>query len=178
MSRSKMKHQATPPAGRSGRGLVIGSVAVVLALLAGVTGWQGVQRSRTRDTLEKAGIANVAMTVYKSPTCECCSKWIAILRKQGFTIDIVDQVDLSSTKGRLGVPNSAGSCHTATIGGYVVEGHVPAEDILRLLAERPPVVGIAAPGMPSGSPGMDGPSVRYTVVSFDRNGDLRTFAER
>ncbi|MDA1080751.1 MAG: DUF411 domain-containing protein [Gemmatimonadetes bacterium] len=177
MSKSQ-KHFAAPPRRGNGRGIVIGAALFALALLAGVTVWQGTQQSRTHATLAEAGLGDVAMTVYKSPTCECCGKWIAIMRKEGFTIDVVDRVDMSPIKSRLGVPNSAVSCHTATIGDYVVEGHVPAADILRVLTDRPPVVGIAVPGMPTGSPGMDGPSVRYTVVSFDRNGELKTFAER
>jgi hypothetical protein len=138
----------------------------------------GGRRPRVQAALALAGAHPAAMTVYKSPTCECCAKWIALLRRQGFKVDVVEQVDLSGVKARLGVPNAAVSCHTATVEDYVVEGHVPPEDIVRLLTERPAVVGIGVAGMPSGAPGVDGRRDPYTVVSFDRSGTLATFAKR
>ena len=118
-------------------------------------------------------------TVYKTPTCGCCRAWVDHLRAQGFRVETVDRDDLATAKAANGVPGELQSCHTATVGGYVVEGHVPAGDIRRLLAERPALAGIAVPGMPVGSPGMEVPGTpaeRYDVVSFDRAGVTRAFA--
>ena len=96
-------------------------------------------------------------TVYKSPTCGCCTGWAEHLAKEGFTVRTKDVDDLDMVKKMLGVPETFQSCHTAMIDGYVVEGHVPAEVIDKLLAEKPKVRGIALPGMPIGTPGMPGP---------------------
>ena len=110
------------------------------------------------------------ITVYKTPTCGCCTKWIDHLEDEGFAVDARDLPDLTALKAENGVPGRLASCHTATVEGYVVEGHVPAEDIRRLLADRPAVAGLAVPGMPLGSPGMEHPDPRrheaYDVYSF------------
>ena len=119
------------------------------------------------------------VTVYKTPTCGCCRAWVDHLRDSGFRVETVDRVDLTMVKSANGVPERLASCHTATVGGYVVEGHVPAEDIRRLLRERPAVAGLAVPGMPVGSPGMEVPGTRadrYDVLSFDRAGVTSVFA--
>lgn len=117
------------------------------------------------------------ISVYKSPTCGCCSKWVRHLEANGFTVKAYDVKDVNSYKDRYGVPVPLGACHTAVVDGYVVEGHVPASDIKRLLAERPSIKGIAVPGMPAGSPGMEGPvTEKYEVLSFDANGETKTFA--
>src|SRR6188508_227244 len=106
--------------------------------------------------------------VYKSATCGCCAKWVDHLRAHGFTVTSTDMDDMDAVKTKYKVPPEAQSCHTAIVDGYVIEGHVPASDIQRLLKERPKVVGVAAPGMPAGSPGMDIPgSPPYDVVTFD-----------
>ncbi len=119
----------------------------------------------------------MAVTVYKSPSCGCCGNWVEYMREAGFTVAVVDQDDLTDVKKRLGVSGDLQSCHTATVGGYVLEGHVPVEDVKRLLAERPEVVGLAVPGMPMGSPGMEGMRKDpYDVVSFDRAGKREVFA--
>ncbi|QRZ13658.1 DUF411 domain-containing protein [Paracoccus methylovorus] len=97
------------------------------------------------------------MTVTKDPSCGCCSDWIAHIEAAGFPVRVVNSADVDSLKQRLGVPDELTSCHTAEVGGYVVEGHVPAAAIRRLLAERPDATGLAVPGMPAGSPGMDFP---------------------
>src|SRR5262245_14270167 len=106
-----------------------------------------VARQQARPTVE----------VYKSPTCGCCSLWVAHLQANGFTVRTSDRDndDLAAFKATHGVPSAAQSCHTALVNGYVIEGHVPAADVQRLLKERPAVVGIAVPGMPIGSPGME-----------------------
>ena len=116
--------------------------------------------------------------VYKSPTCGCCNGWVEHMRAAGFTVDARDVSDLMSVKRDAGVPVAMSSCHTTLIDGYVVEGHVPAEQVKRLLADRPEIAGIAAPGMPAGSPGMEGPNAQpYEVFSFDADGRTEVFAK-
>lgn len=108
------------------------------------------------------------MTMHKSPTCGCCSKWAARMREAGFTVEEVVEADMDAVKAKFGVPKAMQSCHTALIDGYVVEGHVPAEAIDRLLVEQPKVTGVAAPGMPSGSPGMEmGEAEVFMLYLFD-----------
>ena len=119
--------------------------------------------------------------VYKTPTCGCCSKWVKHLRDAGFNVhtEDVQQDALDKIKAKHGVPPSAVSCHTARVQGYTVEGHVPASEIKRLLKERPNVAGLAVPGMPQGSPGMEAPGVPlqpYNVLAFDREGKTRVFS--
>ena len=116
--------------------------------------------------------------VYKSPTCGCCNGWIEHLEAAGFAVDARDVRDLMTVKVDGGVPTAMSSCHTALVDGYVVEGHVPAEQIKRLLAERPAIAGIAVPGMPIGSPGMEGPNPQpYQVWSFGHDGSAAVFAD-
>ena len=115
--------------------------------------------------------------VYKSPTCGCCSEWIKHLEENGFSVKAEDLRNVNQIKAELGVPNKLRSCHTAKIGDYVIEGHVPAQEITRLLKERPQVKGLAVPGMPMGSPGMEGPRKdRYDVLTFDKNGKSSVYA--
>jgi hypothetical protein len=121
------------------------------------------------------------MDVYKSPTCGCCSKWVEHIREAGFTVRVTDLSDaeLDGLKGRHGVPRTAQSCHTGLIAGYVIEGHVPAAEVARLLKERPGVQGIAVGGMPLGSPGMEVPGrgpQTYNVVTFDKQGAIRVYS--
>ncbi|HYG84795.1 MAG TPA: DUF411 domain-containing protein [Azospirillum sp.] len=116
------------------------------------------------------------VTVWKSPTCGCCGKWIEHLRAAGFSVAVHDNDEMHRIKVDKGVPESLQSCHTAVVGGYVVEGHVPASDIQRLLAEKPQVKGLSAPGMPQSSPGMDIHGEPYEVVSFGTDGASRTYA--
>jgi hypothetical protein len=117
------------------------------------------------------------LTVYKSPTCGCCGKWVEYMQANGFTATVTNMADVSPIKIKHGLPARLASCHTTLVGGYVIEGHVPVADIRRLLKEKPAVAGLAAPGMPNGSPGMDIPnSPPYDVVSFDKNGRTQVFA--
>jgi hypothetical protein len=119
-----------------------------------------------------------AMQVYKSRTCGCCQKWVDHVRSRGYQVTVSDVSDVAPMKRQLGVPSGASSCHTAVIGGYFIEGHVPAEDISRLLAEHPDIAGLAVPGMPIGSPGMEGPvPVPYSVLAVQKDGKLEVFAE-
>lgn len=128
------------------------------------------------------------LTVYRSPSCNCCGHWVEHMQAAGFAVEDVVTDDMEAIKAQYGVPEALASCHTALVAGYVIEGHVPAADVRRLLSDRPAVLGIAAPGMPVGSPGMetgDGPSGPvfdhrvdpYTVVSFTKTGETATFAE-
>ncbi len=123
--------------------------------------------------------ANV-VTVYKTATCGCCTAWVEHMRDNGFaaTVHDVDRAELIERKRALGVDPGLSACHTATVAGYVIEGHVPAADVRRLLEERPPLAGIAVPGMPQGSPGMDygQASEAYNVIAFDSEGGFRVFA--
>lgn len=119
-----------------------------------------------------------AVTMYKDPNCGCCSKWAEHMRAAGFSVAEVHSQQMDRVKQQLGVPEALGSCHTARIGTYLIEGHVPAADVKRLLAEQPDVAGLSAPGMPLGSPGMEGPypADHYEVVSFDHRGGAAVFA--
>ena len=117
------------------------------------------------------------MQVYKTATCGCCVKWIDHLREHGFTVKATDVADMAAVKRDNGIPRELSSCHTALVDGYVIEGHVPATDIMLLLAEASDVSGLAVPGMPIGSPGMEGPNPEaYEVLSFDESGTIREFA--
>ena len=119
----------------------------------------------------------VTITVYKSPTCGCCVKWIDHLEAGGLSVEAIDVDDMARIKNENGVPDSLSSCHTALIDGYVIEGHVPVEDVIRLLEERPDVAGLAVPKMPVGSPGMEGPNpVPYDVLAFTKQGSTHTYA--
>jgi len=111
------------------------------------------------------------ITVHKDPNCGCCSGWVKHLQTAGFTAKTIDTADLDAVKTRLGVPADLAACHTAQIAGYVVEGHVPAIALKRFLAEKPSATGLAVPGMPIGSPGMEGGSPEpYEVVLFEPTG--------
>ncbi|RED16662.1 DUF411 domain-containing protein [Parasphingopyxis lamellibrachiae] len=118
------------------------------------------------------------IVVHKSPSCGCCNLWIDHVRAAGFQVRAVDVADTTPIATRLGVPANLRSCHTAEIGGYVIEGHVPAREIRRLLTERSDAAGLAVPGMPLGSPGMEMGDRRenYDVILFDRAGGTRIFA--
>ena len=120
------------------------------------------------------------LAVYKTPTCGCCAKWVEHMKQNGFTVHVTDMNDLSTIKARHGVPAKVQSSHTGIVNGYVVEGHVPAVDVKRLLKERPAVAGLALPGMPSGSPGMEAPAniqpPPYEVLTFDKKGVTRVYA--
>lgn len=122
-----------------------------------------------------------AVEVFKSPSCGCCGDWIKHLEANGFKVTAVNVPDLATVRARLGMPARYGSCHTARVGGYLVEGHVPATEVKRLLRERPQGIGISVPGMPIGSPGMDGPVYKglqqpYDVLLVQADGSTRVFA--
>jgi hypothetical protein len=126
-----------------------------------------------------AGLAPaVNVTVFKDPNCGCCKSWVEHLRKHGFSVVVRDTSDVGGAKRAGRVPERLHSCHTAFVNGYVVEGHVPAADIQRLLTEKPKLAGLAVPGMPVGSPGMEmgGRVESYDVIAFNRDGTTRVFA--
>lgn len=119
------------------------------------------------------------MRVVKSLACGCCAAWTEYIKKSGFTVTVDNQNEFTALKRANGVTKELESCHTAFVGGYVIEGHVPADLIKKLLAEKPAgVKGLAAPGMPASAPGMDMPGPHYTVYSFDAQGHSRIYAQR
>jgi len=120
------------------------------------------------------------LTVYKSPTCGCCAKWVDYVKAAGFATVVHDDDDMTTVKDNLGVPTKLRSCHTAQVGKYVLEGHVPAEDIQRLLKESPKVAGLAVPGMPASSPGMampGEPHEPFEVLAYQPGGTTELFAK-
>jgi len=118
------------------------------------------------------------IVVYKSPTCGCCKNWVAHMQKNGHSVKTQDFEDMDPIKKLAGVPEPFQSCHTAMVNGYVVEGHVPAKDVDRLLKERPKARGISVPGMPAGAPGMEqGESERYNVLLFQSDGTSSIYAK-
>lgn len=136
-----------------------------------------------RTALAQPAAATVAdttlpvMTIYKTPTCGCCQKWVEHVQQAGFRVEVHDLNDLAEVKREHGVPGALQSCHTALVGRYVIEGHVPAGDIRRLLTENRDVAGLAVPGMPAGSPGMEGfYKQKYDVFAFTKDGQGSVFA--
>lgn len=128
---------------------------------------------------ERAAIADdeTLVTVYKSPTCGCCKGWIKHLEAAGFRVAAHDTNEMSEIKDARGIPRKLGSCHTAEVGGYLIEGHVPPADIQRLLREKPAIAGLAVPGMPIGSPGMEGPDPEaYDVIGFREDGNTAVYS--
>lgn len=147
----------------------LGAVAVLAAGSAAL-------RAEKADQPVQAGV----MTVYKSPTCGCCGKWIEHMQAAGFKVRTVDMDDITEVKQASGVPMKLRTCHTALVDGYVVEGHVPADLVRRMLAEKPKMAGIAVPGMPLGSPGMEQGDMKdpYEVLLFDKSGKTTVYAKR
>lgn len=160
-------------------------LANAVALVFGVACSQGGE-VRVGDTTAAVNVAATPravadsaplVTVYKSPTCTCCTKWVDHVKRNGFRVDVINIRNLDGIKRRYDVTSEHAACHTAVVGGYVVEGHVPAEDLRRLLAERTSVTGLAVPGMPIGSPGMEGAYKQaYEVLAFTRGGASTVFA--
>jgi hypothetical protein len=145
-------------------------LALAMTMSAGASGSEQRQAGRSAQPA-------VAVAVYKTPTCGCCSTWVEHLRARGFAPAAIDMDDLSALKAKFKVPSDVQTCHTAIVDGYVIEGHVPASAIQRLLKERPAVLGLAVPGMPTGSPGMEGPGAQpYDVFTFDKQGKLKVFS--
>lgn len=138
---------------------------LLAVLLLGLSGMLHAQASETVD-------------VYKSPYCGCCGKWAEHLRKAGFEVRTHEVTDIPGTRKQLWMPEHLGSCHTAKVAGYVIEGHVPATDIQRLIKEKPKAIGLAVPSMPPGSPGMEGPKpMPYNTLLVRNSSDTEVFAK-
>jgi len=189
MSKGKRHKPIAASSRRVGRmAWIAGGIGLAAVVTVGVAVFAG--RSDERATPSLTGSRSTesqlitsalpVVDVYKSPTCGCCSKWVDHLGEEGFEVRSTDTSDLADFKASHGVPRQVESCHTALVAGYVVEGHVPASDIERLLRKRPATIrGVAVPGMPIGSPGMEVPGTKaqpYDVIAFDKNGRTDVFA--
>jgi hypothetical protein len=119
------------------------------------------------------------ITVYRSPTCGCCAKWLEHMKKHGFVIKDIQEADMDAVKRKLGVPADLQSCHTGVVAGYVIEGHVPAGDVKKLLSTKPALAGLAVPGMPVGAPGMEMGERKdaFAVMGFAKDGKASVFSE-
>lgn len=141
------------------------------ALLIGVP-------ARALDAVAPAA-QNTPIEVWKSPTCGCCTLWVDHMRANGFQPTVHDVLDVAPIKRKLGVPSALESCHTAVVAGFALEGHVPADVVRQMLKTKPQIAGLAVPGMPMGSPGMEGSRKDpYNVVAFTRSGTTSVFARR
>lgn len=149
-------------------------------LAAGCSSESGAERPQNAQAQEQEGLPK--MTVYKSPTCGCCKDWVQHMREAGFTVETMDMQDVTPMKDRLGVPDKLHACHTAFVDGEVVEGHVPASVVKRYLKnDSAKAAGLAVPGMPVGSPGMEVPgreAQSYQVIAFTNDGRAGVYAQR
>ena len=174
-----MSQHADSPIPPTPRAFFLAAAQLGLASFATVIGTRalGAQPAPKRVA---AGTVLPPMTVYKDPNCGCCTEWVSHVRKAGFVVTVRDTADMSSVKASFGVPSALESCHTARVGAYAIEGHVPADLIQKLLREQPVARGLAVPGMPQGSPGMEqgAPKDAYEVLLFDKAGKTRVFASR
>ena len=169
-----MSIDTADPQSMTRRGLICGGAALGGLVLVGCSP-SGDQKSASIENTSagqpRADTQRAAMTVYRDPSCGCCEAWAGIAEDAGYQVTLLDDNNMTAVKQRLSVPPQLASCHTAVIDGYVVEGHVPLDEVDRLLRERPSDIrGIAVPGMPIGSPGMEVPDGRtepYQVIAFD-----------
>lgn len=162
-------------------GLITASSAMALAACNSSTGSVATSEKDSSAADRAADATDVEqMLVYRDPECGCCEAWADIARKAGYKVTVENRSDMAEIKARHRVPERLASCHTAIIGGYAIEGHVPMRHIARLLKDRPrDVIGLAVPGMPRGSPGMempDGSADPFDVMAFDSKGSSLTFA--
>lgn len=152
-------------------------VVILVAIVGFVSACSETQVEKAEKT-EMSEMSDLPMVmVYKSASCGCCESWIAHLEENGFKVMSHNMTDMAAVKDEHGVKMAHRSCHTALVDGYVVEGHVPAEDILKMLDEKPAIVGLTAPGMPGGSPGMESaPKQAYDVIAFTESGQEYVYA--
>jgi len=143
-----------------------------------VTGLVGVLFATPALAQAPATSHQATMAVHKSPTCGCCAKWVDYMTTAGFKLNVHDMDDVDPIKDQQHVPSALRSCHTSMYGGYVFEGHVPADLIQKVLKEHPKIAGLAVPGMVAGSPGMDGAPQPYQVIAFDKDGKTSVYAKR
>jgi hypothetical protein len=155
---------------------IVPTIALAVSATLGSASW-AVAHSHA-DADEARG-APIRMTVFKDPNCGCCKSWVDYMRKHGFEVTVRDTSDVAGVKRTARLPDRLASCHTAFVNGYVVEGHVPAEDVQRMLDQKPRIAGIATPGMPAGSPGMEVPDRKdaYDVIAFKRDGSTSVYAK-
>ncbi|MEM8531165.1 MAG: DUF411 domain-containing protein [Chloroflexota bacterium] len=149
-----------------------GTIALLAGILITACAAPANEHANTSQTTQ-------AMIVYKSPTCGCCSDWVRYAEEHGYTVTVKEMQDMTPIKAEHSIPPTMQSCHTTLIDGYVIEGHVPIEDVERLLTERPNVAGIAVPGMPVGSPGMEVAGTEpqpFDVMVFDTDGSTEVFS--
>ena len=176
-----MKNCVTGGTDQNRRRLMIGGAFVLTGTLGACSKQDGASKSAAAASPPSRpgspGDQPIVAEVWKTPTCGCCKAWIAHLESNGFSVKANDVANTTATRERLGIPAALGSCHTALIGGYVIEGHVPARDIKRLLAEKPDAVGLSVPGMPVGSPGMEQGTQRdkYDVLLVLKNEHPRVY---
>lgn len=155
------------------------TMAVVFAVLATLTACG--KSDSTRSTVAPMAVSGEVIEVWKTPTCGCCSEWVRHLEQNGFVVKVNDVDNTDSFRAALGIPQRYGSCHSARVAGYAVEGHVPADDIRKLLAEKPDAVGLAVPAMPMGSPGMEHPDhphkrAAYDVLLIGKQGQVNAYS--
>lgn len=167
------RHSAVPRRDFLRASLQSGAALAAALVSARVAAAAGIAEPRPAEA------AGRAITIYKDPSCGCCAKWVEHLKTAGFTPTVHDTPDMKTVKASMGVPEALQSCHTARVGSYAIEGHVPADVIERFLKEAPVARGLAVPGMPMGSPGMEGPAKdKYDIVLFDKAGKTRVYASR
>jgi hypothetical protein len=167
----------------AGSGVVVAAIGLSVSFFANTSSTQVTSQVPKAVAVndasgEQAALTN-EITVFRSPNCGCCGLWMEHLEAAGFQVKDNVTENLESVKQQYDIPENLATCHTAIVAGYVIEGHVPVEDIQRLLAQKPAVAGLAVPGMPIGSPGMEsgGYVEPYTVFSFTEDGSTATFAE-
>jgi hypothetical protein len=152
-------------------------VGALMVLIVTVLSCSSADDNNDSQSAQDTGVSD--FVVYQTPWCGCCSKWVDHLRENGFVVRTEEVTDIMRVKLKHNVGREISSCHTAVVEGYVIEGHVPADLIKRLLEERPPVAGLTVPGMPMGSPGMEGPYKQpYETLTFDRKGNTEIYARR
>jgi hypothetical protein len=153
--------------------------AIMLAAAVSASPVQAAERTQGQAAPAPVPETPVEITVYRSPTCGCCGKWLEHMKKNGFIVKDIKTEEMDKIKQQYGVPKNLQSCHTGVVDGYVIEGHVPAADVRDLLKKRPDAAGLAVPGMTVGTPGMEmgGKKDPFDVVEFDKQGHARTFHE-
>lgn len=166
----------------SRRALMGGMVALAGVAVAGCSKSREIADSSPRTSAgdRTPGAVPASMTVYRDPNCGCCEAWAGLARQAGYSVNLVDRADMPAIKRQLGIPKQLASCHTARVGDYVIEGHVPLAAVQRLLRSKSrDIAGLAVPGMPRGSPGMEMPGGAgdpYQVMAFDKSGRITVFA--
>jgi len=171
MMSEQKKHPTTLTTKRVAGGISRRALVIGLGGVAGVgaLGWSLLGSSEPANAQ--------TITVWKSSTCGCCGEWVSYMRRRGYRVNVNNVSDPDSIKRSLGIPSGLYSCHTAKIGNYIVEGHVPEAAVAKLLEQQPEIKGIALPGMPSGSPGMDGPPGVYRVIAFSAEGRTQRYID-